>query len=92
MNRIKVNASENPNFIGCWNINNDKLCDNIIQFFENSTDLQVAGTTGAGVNTNIKKSTDIVINPIHLKEQRFSMIILKIFMIVSMIIKINTLF
>ena len=71
MNRINVKASENPNFIGCWNINNDKLCENIIQFFENSTDLQVAGTTGAGVNTNIKKSTDIVINPIHLKETKY---------------------
>ena len=71
MKKIKVSPTKNPHFIGCWNIDNDKLCDEIIKFFETSQELHVSGTTGAGVNINFKKSTDIVINPVKLKEDKY---------------------
>ena len=71
MKRIDISCNENPNFIGCWNINNNDLCESIIEFFENSKDLHTLGTTSSGVNEKIKKSTDILITPIQFKEKKY---------------------
>ena len=68
MKKIKVSNNSNPNFIGCWNIDNKELCKKIIDFFENSTELQSKGSTGGGVDENIKKTTDITIWPNKIKE------------------------
>ena len=68
MKKIKVSNNSNPNFIGCWNIDNKELCKKIIDFFENSTELQSKGSTGRGVDENIKKTTDITIWPNKIKE------------------------
>ena len=63
MKRIKILSEGAPNFIGCWSLNNNIICDDIVKFFENNKDLQTQGRTIAGINTEYKKSTDITINP-----------------------------
>ena len=45
-----------------WNINNDQLCDNVIDFF-NESPKKHQGKTGAAVNEDIKKSIDVTIRP-----------------------------
>jgi prolyl 4-hydroxylase len=70
MKRIDFNSNQ-VNFIGCWNLENNDLCKNIINFFENNLDLQNEGVTGDGKNTAIKKTTDININPNLLDNLKF---------------------
>ena len=55
MKRLEVKNNENPNFIGNWNIENNELCSQIINFFEDNADLQIKGTTAGGVDENVKK-------------------------------------
>ena len=64
--------NENPHFIGAWNIENDGLCREIINFFEENKNLQRDGVTGSGKNPEIKKTIDIVVNPNDLKYPKFN--------------------
>lgn len=73
MKRNEIINNKSPNFIGCWSLNNDKICEDIINFFEENKILQHQGTTAKGVNTSHKKSTDITINPNHLSEPSHKM-------------------
>lgn len=66
-NEDKLNNKLYPHFIGSWNIENNKLCKEIINFFEENKDLQRAGKYGKGNDQNIKKTTDITIMPNELK-------------------------
>jgi len=50
------------NFIFTDFIEDLTLCDDIIQWFDNTDDQKEPGTTGAGVNENLKKSTDLCLN------------------------------
>ena len=34
MKKLSTVSNKSPNFIGSWNIENDKLCNEIIKFFE----------------------------------------------------------
>ena len=70
MKKININ-SQQTHFIGCWDLENRKLCDEIIAFFENNKSMQKKGASGAGVDLNIKKTTDIRINPNDLKNPKF---------------------
>ena len=70
MKKINI-ISKDTHFIGCWNLENNNLCSKIIDFFENNKDLQTAGASGLGVDTKIKKTTDIVIKPADLKKKKF---------------------
>ena len=70
MKRININ-SQQTHFIGCWNFENNKLCNEITQFFENNKNLQRPGVSGAGKNLKIKKTTDIPVNPHDLKNPKF---------------------
>ena len=70
MKRLKL-ESDQINFIGIWNLGNNELCKNIINFFEKNIDLQKDGTTGDGKKTELKKTTDINIHPNNLKEEKF---------------------
>ncbi len=64
MNRISIPISKyNPHFIGSWNIQNDKLCDELIDYFEINIDKQKKGRVGGGLDLSIKNSTDISISP-----------------------------
>ncbi len=67
MKRLEIKNNLSPNFIGNWNLENKELCKEIIDFFENNSDLHIKGTTGGGVDESIKKSTDITIKPENLK-------------------------
>ena len=70
MIRKKIN-NDNENFIGCWNINNPELCEDIIDFFENNTHLHIKGNVTSG-KSNIKKTTDITIFPNDIKKKEFA--------------------
>ena len=70
MKRIDI-LSQDTNFIGCWNINDDKLCKQIIYFFNNNTSLQTQGKVGVGKDLKIKNSIDITINPKDLEKSEY---------------------
>ena len=70
MKRIEV-GSQKPNFIGCWDIDNKKLCNEIVSFFEGNKDLSKEGTTTLGKNIKAKKTTDITINPKDLEKPKY---------------------
>ena len=70
MNREKLNT-KNENFIGCWNIEDDQLFSDIINFFEENKQLHQKGAVASGVNSNIKKTTDLTIYPKRLKNKNF---------------------
>ena len=58
MKKINID-SQQVHFIGSWNLENKKLCSEIINFFEQNKNLQKPGVSGMGMNTKIKKTTDI---------------------------------
>ncbi|MAI49895.1 MAG: 2OG-Fe(II) oxygenase [Rhodospirillaceae bacterium] len=67
MKRIEISSRENtPHFIGCWQLDPNPFCVDIIKFFEAQTSRQNPGATMGGENPEIKKSTDIVIDPVDL--------------------------
>tara|TARA_B100001559_G_C16335512_1_gene545551 strand:+ start:117 stop:719 length:603 start_codon:yes stop_codon:yes gene_type:complete len=73
MKRIEITTNNHPHFIGSWNIDNDKLCNDIINFFENNPEIQKEGTTATGIDKKVKKSTDISINPNNLKQNKYDL-------------------
>ena len=73
MKRINI-KSQQTHFIGCWNLENNKLCNEITNFFENNKNLQKPGVSGMGKNLKIKKTTDIYIYPHSLKEPKFEIL------------------
>ena len=73
MKRININTKQ-THFIGCWNLKNNKLCNEITQLFENNKNLQKQGVTGQGKNLNIKKTIDITVNPNDLKKPKFEIL------------------
>ena len=73
MKKLSTVSNKSPNFIGSWNIENDKLCNEIIKFFEENKSLQTEGTTALGYDPKIKKTTDITIDPYQLKDPKYSL-------------------
>ena len=74
MKRVKI-KSDQINFIGSWNLENNDLCKNIINFFESHKEMQIQGLTdGGGKDTSIKKTTDISIDPNDLKSKEYSVL------------------
>ena len=57
MKKIGIN-SQQTHFIGCWNLENNKLCSEIINFFENNKGLQKPGVSGKGKDISVKKTTN----------------------------------
>ena len=55
MKKININ-SQQTHFIGCWNLENNKLCNEITNFFEHNKNLQKPGVSGMGMNPKIKKN------------------------------------
>ena len=70
MIRQKID-SKSPNFIGCWKIKNSKLFDQIINFFELNSQIQNRGYVSDRIDEQIKKTTDITIDPIDLKKKEY---------------------
>ena len=73
MKRININTQQ-THFIGCWNLEDSGLCNEIIQFFKNNRDLQQQGVTSGGKNLNVKSRTDISVNPNDLKNKKFAIL------------------
>ena len=76
MERINIIENEldkkkETHFIGSWNIRNDNLCKQIIDFFEENRILHGKGATSLGVDQTKKKTTDIKINPNDLKNDKY---------------------
>ena len=63
--------TKNPHFIGSWDIKNESVCKDIINFFEQNESLQKEGEILGGKNLKSKKTTDITINPNKLKNEKF---------------------
>jgi len=59
------------NFIGSWDIKNEKLCKRIINFFEENESLQLTGSVTDIPDKIGKKTTDITISPNNLKDIKF---------------------
>jgi hypothetical protein len=73
MKKLSTISNKSPNFIGSWNIENDKLCNEIIKFFEENKSMQRVGITAIGYDPKIKQTTDMTITPSNLKNQKFSL-------------------
>ena len=73
MKKLSTVSNKSPNFIGSWNIENDKLCNEIIKFFEENKSMQRVGITALGYDPKIKQTTDMTIQPSNLKDQKFSL-------------------
>ena len=66
-----IKDDQHPHFIGIWNIENDTLCKEIIDVFEDNKDRQNPGECGEGQNLKKKKTTDITISPHELNDLKF---------------------
>jgi len=73
MKNIIIDNNKSPNFIGSWDIENVNLCEDIIKFFEQNKNLQQKGITANGFNEEIKKTTDITLNPSYLNDPKYSL-------------------
>jgi len=73
MKKLSTVSNKFPNFIGSWNIENDKLCNEIIKFFEENKSMQRVGITTTGYDPKLKKTTDMVIQPSDLKNKKYSL-------------------
>ena len=72
IDRLKLNCSKHPNFIGIWMLQDTVICDNLINFFETNRKSHHAGVSGDGtVNVTDKKSIDLKINPSDLDKKLF---------------------
>ena len=71
MKRLTLD-SDKINFIGSWQLSNDILFEKIIDFFEKNKHLHNKGTIDKGVNLSEKKTTDLTIDPVDLREKNYS--------------------
>ena len=75
IDRLGLDGSKYPNFIGCWMLKKSSLCDDLIGFFECNKVAQKPGVTGDGISREeVKKSTDIQISPCDLEDENFQVV------------------
>ena len=73
--RLRLDVSKHPSFIGCWMLEDLSICNDLIEFFERNKVSQKPGVTASEkINESNKKSTDIRIVPIDLKEEKFCVV------------------
>ena len=70
MKRLTLD-SDNINFIGSWQLSNNLLFEKIIDFFEKNKSMHNQGSIDKGVNLSEKKTTDLTIDPIDLREKNY---------------------
>ena len=70
MKRLTLD-SDKINFIGSWQLSNDILFEKIIDFFEKNKSMHNQGSIDKGVNLSEKKTTDLTIDPIDLREKNY---------------------
>ncbi len=70
MKRIDLKTKTNNHFIGTWQIDNDKLMDGMVDFFESNPKGHEIGVSGHGdVDKEAKESIDLTILPKDLKNK-----------------------
>ena len=75
ISRLSLKGSKHPSFFGCWMLQNPALCDGLIEFFEHKKASHRPGVSGVGkVNKKIKNSTDLLIAPIDLEDEKFHIV------------------
>ena len=73
IDRIKLNCSKHPDFIGSWLPHDTVICDNIITVFEANKKNHRAGVSADGrVLQTRKKSTDLIVTPSDLEKETFN--------------------
>tara|TARA_B100001248_G_scaffold163654_1_gene123636 strand:- start:9057 stop:9668 length:612 start_codon:yes stop_codon:yes gene_type:complete len=71
MKRINTEEIYGKNFIGMWDIENDNLLKNIIDFFNNNHESHKPGTIALGkTDKNKKDLLELTINPKQVKENK----------------------
>tara|TARA_Y100000768_G_scaffold142965_1_gene106496 strand:- start:716 stop:1327 length:612 start_codon:yes stop_codon:yes gene_type:complete len=71
MKRINTEEINRKNFIGMWDIENDNLLKNIIDFFNNNHESHKPGTVALGkTDKNKKDLLELTINPKQVKENK----------------------
>ena len=71
MKRINAEEINGKNFIGMWDIENDNLLKNIIDFFNNNHESHKPGTIALGkTDKNKKDLLELTINPKQVKENK----------------------
>ena len=70
MKRLGIEGSS-PHFIGRWQMEQDSICDALVDFFETRQEKQEPGESAGGVNIENKDSTDITIHPRDLKKPEY---------------------
>tara|TARA_A100001388_G_scaffold269715_1_gene246415 strand:- start:5158 stop:5769 length:612 start_codon:yes stop_codon:yes gene_type:complete len=71
MKRINTEEINGKNFIGMWDIENDNLLKNIIDFFNNNHESHKPGTIALGkTDKNKKDLLELTINPKQVKENK----------------------
>jgi len=64
--------SDKISFIGSWQLSNDILFEKIIDFFEKNKHLHTQGSIDKGVILSEKKTTDLTLDPIDLRDKNYS--------------------
>ena len=76
MKRINTEEINGKNFIGMWDIENDNLLKNIIDFFNNNHESHKPGTIALGkTDKNKKDLLELTINPKQVKENKIEIFI-----------------
>ena len=70
MKRLTLDTDK-INFIGSWQLSNDILFEKIIDFFEKNKGLHSQASIDKGVNLSEKKTTDLTIDAIDLKDKNY---------------------
>ncbi|MBM87333.1 MAG: 2OG-Fe(II) oxygenase [Gammaproteobacteria bacterium] len=73
MKRINLEGPD-PHFIGCWDIEQNSLCDELVNFFESHEEKHEAGKSAGGVDLEAKSSIDIAVHPRDLKTDEYKII------------------
>ena len=64
MKRVNIPKTKlQPNFIGSWLIEPPSISEKIINYFESNISKQRKGTSGSRIDTEIKDTTDISLEP-----------------------------
>ena len=75
INRLRLDGSEHPNFIGCWKLEDASVCDGLIEFFERNKVSQKPGVvSGAELKKSVKNSTDLTIAPSDLEDEKLQVV------------------
>ncbi len=61
-----------PHFIGAWTLHRPGVCDDLIAFFESRSSEHLSGRSAKGVDTTIKNSTDLTVQPADIGDPAFA--------------------